>query len=56
LKSLQKQAIIDFAKFASLNLAVDKVIIVASGAAAGVAAIANWWWWRWWWWITSCPY
>ena len=41
LESLQKQAIIDFGKFASLNLAVDKVVVVAGGAAAGVAAIAT---------------
>jgi hypothetical protein len=41
LESLQKQAIIDFGKFASLNLAVDKVVLVAGGAAAGVAAIAT---------------
>ena len=40
LESLQKQAIIDFGKFASLNLAVDEVVIVADGAAAGVGAIA----------------
>ena len=40
LESLQKQAIIDLAKFVSINLALDRVIIVAGGAAAGVAAIA----------------
>jgi hypothetical protein len=34
LESFQKQAIIDFAKFASLNTAVDEVVIVAGGAAA----------------------
>ena len=39
LESLQKQAIIDFGKFASLNLVVDKVIIVAGGAAAGVCSV-----------------
>jgi hypothetical protein len=40
MESLQKQAIIDFGKFASLNVAVDKVVVVAGGAAAGVGAIA----------------
>ena len=41
LESLQKQAIIDFGKFSSLNLVVDKVVVVAAGAAAGVGAIAT---------------
>ncbi len=35
------QAIIDFGKFSSLNLAVYKAVLVAGGAAAGVAAIAT---------------
>jgi hypothetical protein len=41
LESLQKQAIIDLAKFVGLNLEVDKVVLVAGGAAAGVAAIGT---------------
>jgi hypothetical protein len=36
----RKKAIIDFGKFACLNVAVDKVVVVAVGAAAGVGAIA----------------
>ncbi len=44
LESLQKQAIIDFGKFASLNLAIDKVVVVEAGAAAGVGAIATYLW------------